>query len=400
MTQPIILNLNGGSNRTRQTSLLDAERPDFNHVLDIALSSLNVQAAGYNKKILAFSGGKDSTTTVTLVAWAIATGRLTGDWQPKNTHVIYSDTGQELPPLHQQALRLLAHLQAEGYQTEIVRPVLEERFFVRMLGRGLPVPGGSFRWCVGGLKVKPIETRVRELFAQNNQEKMLVVSGVRKNESQARDQRIFSVCSKYGECGTGVWQPVSAAYDLLAPIAEWRTCHVFDWLADWLPAYGFDKKHGYPTQPVAKIYGDQDIRTGCNGCPVASRDWALEYAVKNLPECASLAPLLRLRELWEGYRTRRHFRLHNDGSGPTRAKDLGPLTFEAREWGFNFLEELQADIYRLGGTYQILSQEEKDRIKWHWANQTWPHGWNGTQPVGDIRQLLDPNQSEINWFGE
>jgi hypothetical protein len=107
-----------------------------------------------------------------------------------------------------------------------------------------------------------------------------------------------------------------------------------------------------------------------------------------------------LRELWELYRTKRSYRLHNDGTGGKKAKDLGPLTMEARWEGLYFLDDLQDEIYRLGGTFQIIKPEERERIFQHWHDGSWPEGWDGTQPVGNARQLIPVGQTEFELFGE
>src|SRR5690349_17773376 len=51
--------------------------------------------------VIAYSGGKDSTTVVTLIAHAIETGLLS---PPKSLLALYADTGLEVPPLQQAAL--------------------------------------------------------------------------------------------------------------------------------------------------------------------------------------------------------------------------------------------------------------------------------------------------------
>lgn len=385
-------------NSSRQLGLFEENGIGFKEAIDIARESILTQAHGYKHLVLGYSGGKDSTALVSLMAYFIESRQV--PFQPQDVTVVYSDTGQELPPLHDHAVnRMLPALRARGFETLKTGPKPENRFYVNMLGRGLPTPGGVFRWCVGQLKVNPTEEVVKKLHRRyGGQDKLLVLTGVRKGESAVRDERLYTVCSKDGECGTGAWQPSTPKYDLLAPLLNWRTCHIFDWLAGLAREYGID--HGLPTGKVAKIYGMQDIRTGCNGCPVASRDYALEYAINNVEGCQSLKPLLRLRELWEIYRTRRDFRHHNDGTGPVRAKDLGPLTIPARQFGYKFLAEIQRDIYRMGGTYQLLSFEERALIRWHWKNKTMPKGWDGSQPVGNARQLLPQGQSEMELFGE
>lgn len=419
-------------NRTRQLGLFEANGIGFEEAYEIALASFREQASSYSRIVVGYSGGKDSTTVVTLLAHFIKTGQLNID--PRNVWVLYGDTGRELPPLHDHAVYLLKVLRAEGYNTKIVKPKIDKTFWVAMLGRGLPLPHTFSRWCVSHLKTDEMSSVVSRLFREMSRdaleselqkpevqkrfarykpqgrrnavakilnqkgEKLLMVTGMRLGESITRDIKIEHICTRNGECGTGMWQPMANEYDRLAPLVRWRTCHIFDWLKDWLPAYGLDK-HGYPTQRVAEIYGDQDIRTGCAGCSVAHEDHALKYIVRAMPEYASLAPILKLRELWDILLSRRDFRLYHDGTAKSQTKDLGPLTFEARKFAYDFVMKIQKEIYDLGGTYQIISLEERERIFYHWQQGTWPTGWDGSQPVGNDRQLIPIGQGEFELFG-
>ena len=123
--------------------------------------------------------------------------------QPARITVLYADTRQELPPLHNAAMALLGKLQEKGFDTRVVLPKLDHRYFVYMLGRGVPPPSNTFRWCTPKLKVMSME-RELETLRQERGEKFLMLTGVRMGESAARDQRIALSCTKDGgECGQG-----------------------------------------------------------------------------------------------------------------------------------------------------------------------------------------------------
>lgn len=421
--------------RTRQLGLFEANGIGFEEAFQIAVQSFKTQiiSRGYKTIAVGFSGGKDSTAVVTLLAYLIKTKQL--DLDPRNIHILYGDTGRELPPLHDNAMDLLAQLRAEGFNTKVVRPELDKTFWVNMIGRGIPVSHQFNRWCVSALKTDQMERVVRRIFYQQNQsaleqhlqdpavhakfksytpkgreaavtkyfnrngEKLLMVTGMRLGESLTRDQKIETICSVNGECGTGMWQPKAAEYDRLAPLVRWRTCHIFDWLAGWTEF--LPNGHGYErwTRRVAKIYGDEDVRTGCLRCSVASVDRAADNIVKNMPEYRWIEATAKLRNLWDVLMSRRDLRLHQDGTAKSQTGDLGPYTFEARRYIYDYVMKIQMEIYRLGGTYQIISLEERERIFWHWQAGTWPQGWDGSQPVGSSRQLIPTGQSEFEMFG-
>jgi DNA sulfur modification protein DndC len=152
----------------------------------------------YHHWAVAYSGGKDSSATVTFVAWAIKTGMVK---KPESLTILYADTRMELPPLQRTSMRLLEIFQKENYETRIVLPEIDNRFYVYMLGRGVPPPKNKFRWCTVMLKIKPMMQALMEL-RKTSGEKILMITGVRIGESVARDQRIALSCSRdTGECG-------------------------------------------------------------------------------------------------------------------------------------------------------------------------------------------------------
>jgi DNA sulfur modification protein DndC len=221
---------------SRQISLFEDQRLDLEGSIQLSLASLNAYGERYRHWAIAYSGGKDSSATVAFVAWAIKSGKVTA---PESLSILYADTRQELPPLQQTAVKLLDVLRNDGYNAEVVLPPLDKRFYVYMLGRGVPPPKNRFRWCTVALKVDPMMAALSNLREQAG-EKLLMLTGVRVGESAARDQRIAASCSKdSGECGQGWFQvstPESVA-DTLAPLLHWRLCHIYDWLY-------FEQRHG------------------------------------------------------------------------------------------------------------------------------------------------------------
>ena len=68
-----------------------------------------------------------------------------------------------------------------GVTVKIVMPPMDLRFFVYMLGRGVPPPSNTFRWCTGYLKVDPMVNALRSLRDEYGQ-KFLMLTGVRIGE--------------------------------------------------------------------------------------------------------------------------------------------------------------------------------------------------------------------------
>ncbi|MEM1279665.1 MAG: phosphoadenosine phosphosulfate reductase family protein [Cyanobacteria bacterium P01_H01_bin.152] len=380
----------------RTLSLFEDERLSLERSIELSAESLRHYGSLYKHWAIAFSGGKDSSATVTLIANLIEKGIVE---RPKSLTVLYADTRQELPPLHNAAMGLMENLRDRGFDTRIVLPQLDYRYFVYMLGRGVPPPSNVFRWCTPKLKVMNME-RELDVLREERGEKFLMLTGVRIGESAARDQRIALSCTKDGgECGQGWFQQTSsqAVADTLAPLLHWRVCHVWDWLVQ------ADLELGYPTFDIAEVYGHDpqdelgeteslNARTGCIGCPLVQEDSALERVLIN-PKWAYLSPLRQLRSLyWEvkkpQYRLRKHGEVRKDGTLAKKQGRLGPLTLETREWMLDKILRIQDEVNvaaeKCGQpTVSLINDEELARIRELVAAKTWPEKWDGTEHRGD-----------------
>ncbi len=280
----------------RQLNMFEAQRATSEIAIAETINSFNTYAQSFSHWQISFSGGKDSTTLVTLTLDLIEKGLIP---KPESLTVMYADTRLELPPLHISAMQILREVERRGWNSEVVIAEMDKRFMVYLLGRGIPPPNNStLRWCTQQIKLTPMKLAMKKLFTQH-QEKILSLNGVRVGESAMRDRRIAVSCSKNGsECGQGWFQRdlPDEVCAKLSPLLHWRVCHIWDWLMLDAPKLGFD------TEILAQVYGgdeavEKNARTGCIGCPLASRDMALESLVE-LPEWEYLKPLLKLRLIW------------------------------------------------------------------------------------------------------
>lgn len=374
----------------KQPSLFESDRMGFDQALDVTAASLLTYAVDYPHWALAYSGGKDSSALVTVVIHLIETGRVP---RPKSLTVLNSDTRMELPPLQAAAMTMIEEVKRRGFDAQVVQPPIDDRYFVYMLGRGVPPPSNRFRWCTPQLKVEPMLDALKHIRASTG-EKLLMLTGVRVGESAARDQRIALSCGKDGaECGQGWFQETTpeAIADTLAPILHWRVCFVWDWL------FFFAPDHGFPTRIVAEAYGDDkaqevNARTGCIGCPLASRDLALDTILTN-PKWKYLSPLKELKPFYRETK-KMFYRLRKDGT-ETRADGslvknpnrMGPLTFDARRIGLAKILDIQSRINAAAGSMPhvvLINPEEHARILQLIEAKTWPDGWDGTEPLASV----------------
>ena len=384
-----------------QGTLFEGVRLTYDECYQMTIDSIRRIEGIYNTWFLMWSGGKDSTTMVTVILELIRRDQISA---PKNLKVFIADTRMELIPLWQNAIQLINQIEERGYSVEVVMPEIDNRFWVYMLGYGVPPPSNTFRWCTDKLKLAPIQDAVKRYLAKVNGtsdeskwEKVLMMTGVRLGESAARDARIKMSCSKDGgECGQGHYHNISNSWnDTLAPIVHWRVCIIWDWLM--LLAPGEKYGGGWATELRAEAYGDgEDIeaRTGCIGCNLASKDKALLSIIKN-ENWTYLSPLLKLRGLYallkkpENRLRLTGYQVRKDGKGSKNQNRLGPLTFEARKLGLDMLKAILSEV-NLKAKQQnrpevnLLNTEEEKRILWHWQNESWPGDWDGTQQRGDL----------------
>jgi DNA sulfur modification protein DndC len=368
-----------------QPTLFESDRTSLEDSIFTTAASLKAYGASYDHWAIAFSGGKDSATVVSLVCWLIETGRVNA---PKSLTVLMSDTRMELPPLFTTAMKVMNEVRERGHIATMVLPEMEDRFFVYMLGRGVPPPSNTFRWCTAQLKIEPMVSALKTLRDTYGQ-KFLMLTGVRLGESAARDARIAVSCGKNNsECGQGWFQEATpeAVADTLAPILHWRLCQVWDWLTGMVPE---GLEHGFSTKLIAAVYGQDEnlethARTGCVGCNLASQDFALQEIIKR-PQWKQYEPLMELRPIYAELK-KPWERLRKDGS--ERRKDgalvknpcrMGPLTLKKRLWALDRIKDIQV---RAG--VDLINAEEEKKILELIGQNTWPNGWDGTEPLASL----------------
>lgn len=360
----------------------------LDEAIDLTVQSLLAYWDRHNHVAIAWSGGKDSTATLTVLIHLIDTGRIQ---QPECLHVFYADTRQELPPIQQAAELVIARLEARNWiKVHVVRAPLDKRFMVYILGRGVPPPNNNtLRWCTRQIKVEPMAAALSDAIA-SLPGTALMLTGVRQGESAIRDGRIAMSCSKDGaECGQGWYQQVlpeakgiRGRIATLAPILHWRVCHVWDWIgrAAHLPSHG-----EWPIAIMADAYGGDDAadiaaRTGCIGCPLTEKDTALDI-VTAMPQWAHLTPLLELKPIYRWMRLPEQ-RLRKAGVERLKSgaiaknpQRMGPLTLEARDTALKKILDIQRRA-----RVDLINEEEEARIRELIAARTFPDKWTGNEP--------------------
>lgn len=394
-------------------TLFDADRMTWDDAVGLTARSLETWGRSHRHWVIAWSGGKDSTTLLTVILFLITAGRIAA---PDRLTVCYADTRMELPPLSMAAAVIIEQLRGMGIEVRVVMAPMDKRFFVYMLGRGVPPPNNNtFRWCTRQIKVEPMHAEIRRLVGEAGGSQVLVLTGVRQGESAIRDGRIAMSCGVNGaECGQGWYQEMAGeGFATLAPILHWRVCQVWDWLKVGppveLPIAGASRverakrraaagpTHGFRTELLADAYGGEEAeeinaRTGCVGCPLANQDTALDTVLK-LPRWEFLMPLKGLRPIYRelrepGNRLRQPAgERRKDGTLAPNQCRMGPLTFEARRWALSRILDIQARCNAARPAdlppVDILNAEEVARITELIDAGTWPQKWTGDEPRAD-----------------
>jgi len=134
---------------------------------DLNRRTIDLITREYRKTVapwyIGFSGGKDSSALVKLVFLSL----MQFADRARPITVVYCDTGVEIPivsSLVRSTLRSLAR-EAEAFslplRIRIATPRLEDRYFVRVIGRGYPPPTNKFRWCTDRLRIAPVQRILR-----------------------------------------------------------------------------------------------------------------------------------------------------------------------------------------------------------------------------------------------
>lgn len=294
---------------------------------------------GYRRWYVMYSGGKDSTATAVLCMEALR-------GTDAHLEVIYCDTMLEIPTLHAHAMQFLSHLQSRGVNTRILTRKEEDSFWVLLIGKGYVAPHRLFRWCTERLKIRPVQEYLRSLG--HDPREVLIVTGVRFGESDARNLRLKLSCARGGECGQGVWyeQAGRIGYGYFSPIVVWRECDVWDYLTLVAPTLG------YPTAELAQVYQSSQSRFGCWTCTVVQRDRAMESLVQVRPEYTAM---LQLRNWLKEFTADPANRVMKPNGVP------GRLTLAARR---EILQRVEGTEQALGTT--ILSTSERELIQQYW----------------------------------
>ena len=362
---------------------------DYYKIPDLHKRIQDMYLADKRPWVIGYSGGKDSTTVVQLVFNALS--ELNASQLFKAVYVISTDTLVETPLILDYISDTLEKIDAAARNANIpltvhrLTPEIQDSFWVTLIGKGYPCPRQKFRWCTDRLKIKPANKFIQEKISGFGE--VIVVLGVRMNESSSRDQ----VMNKLKVEGKTLLKHNSMANAYVyAPIEDFTVDDVWTYLLQVPAPCGGDNHELY------KVYSDSSAgectltldkdspscgnsRFGCWTCTVVQEDKALKGFIESGVEW--VRPLLKYRNWLCEIRDNNEFRekrrrdgsIYYIGKGADRRIGLGPFNLMARKEMLRRLLETQLLV-----GIELISLEEMRLIRRHWVSDG---DWQDSLPV-------------------
>lgn len=245
---------------------------------------------------VAYSGGKDSTTTLALVIRAIM--ELPKEKRTKKIYAIMSDTGFEFPPVMAQVFLQIERLKKFikkhdlPLEFEVVTPEVKDSFNGMFIGAGQPLPRRDNRACSVRMKVIPQEKAIARLLDAEGS--FVAVTGTRAEEGSDRRKRMESKTVK----GSYVKKHDIKDCGLMCPIEFWNIDDVWgyiqydDMINEWIDTDGlsliYSEASGDGDECTTVLHGkEKGGNPGCGkssrfGCPTCTLHLGDDKALTNL----------------------------------------------------------------------------------------------------------------------
>lgn len=339
--------------------------------------------------IIGLSGGKDSSCVTQMVYYVIK--ELPPDKRKKEIHVISADTLVESPLIERRIKSVLSDIEKTAkkdklpIKVKLIRPKLNDTFWVNLIGRGYPSPNRWFRWCTDRLKIRPADEYIKSQVKENSE--VIILLGARKSESATRAQTM----GKYSIKNFRLKKHNIPGAFVYTPIEDLTNKEVWIYLKSVPPPWG---KNNFELQTFYRkadrecpLVINKDTpscgnsRFGCWTCTVVARDRSLEGLIEDGEEW--LKPLLNFRNWLKDIRDKPEYResiRKNDRRKKITAeksgyefippehrghKMIGPFTFKTRHEILKKLLKIQKEISSIN-KMELISPEELKSIENIW----------------------------------
>lgn len=341
--------------------------------------------------VIGYSGGKDSTTALQLVWYALK--ELPPEERKYPVYVISSDTLVETPVIVSYITNTLDRLEKVAqkenmpFQTDIVRPKISDTFWVNLIGKGYPAPYSKFRWCTDRMKIKPANKFILDKVTEYGE--VIMVLGVRKGESTTRDQVLSLHSIDNSSLMRHTTLPNAFVY---APIVNFSLNDVWFYLLNVPSPWNNNNKELVTLYRNSNAQGECPLvvdettpscgnsRFGCWTCTVVTKDKSMEGLIDSGEDW--MLPLLEFRDFLadtQDPEKKPDIREHRRSNGQVTIINNklihGPYTLDFCKKLLKMLLETQEKVRQDGPdpNIKLITDDELDEIRniWRTQRQDW-----------------------------
>ena len=323
--------------------------------------------------IIGFSGGKDSTMLLQVVWNALK--KIEPALLTRRIYVVCNDTLVENPRIVKfinttlKKIQKAANLNNIPLEVHQTMPVLDDTFWVKLIGLGYPAPNKFYRWCTERLKIDPTTRFIKETASMN--EEAIILLGTRSAESSNRAASI----KKHEVRGQRLRKHLLPNVYVYAPIKDIGTNELWQYLNQVPPPWGGTHKELVTLYRNANA-GDCPLviddttpscgnsRFGCWTCTVVNKDKSMEGLIDNGEEW--MQPLADIRNfLIETRDNPEKYRQKERRNGTISENLWGPYLFETRVEILKRILKAQKAIEKTEGI-ELITHQEMVLIQYHW----------------------------------
>lgn len=355
--------------------------------------------------VIGFSGGKDSTTILSLIY--VAVNKLKPEQRQKHIYVISSDTLVETPMVVDMFESVLKQINKKATELDLpfsahqVQPKMEQTFWSNLLGKGYPAPTQNFRWCTERMKIDPVSEFILDKVAKFGE--VVVVLGARSDESASRAQ----VIAKHKIDGSTLSRHSSlpGAFTYM-PIEDWSFDDV------WMYLLGAPAPWGGDHFELFSLYKDSSAgecplvidtntpscgnsRFGCWTCTVVTKDRAMEGLIdsgevwlkdlKKFRDELYKSTIPANKEKYRNFKRRtgkvQYARKAINDDSNTEVKTIpGPYWMKQRQTWLKKLLTIEKNLRDDGREITLIQPEELYAIRREWMFDPNEPDWADTLP--------------------
>ena len=355
--------------------------------------------------VIGFSGGKDSTTILSLIYVAIT--KLKTAQRHKHIYVISSDTLVETPMVVDMIAGTIDQINTQAKKHNLpmtahqVIPKMEQTFWANLLGKGYPAPTQNFRWCTERMKIDPVSEFIIDKVTRFGE--VIVVLGARRDESASRAQ----VMARHKIEGSTLSRHSSLPGALTyMPIEDWTFDDV------WMYLLGAPAPWGGDHFELFSLYKDSSAgecplvidtntpscgnsRFGCWTCTVVTKDRAMEGLIesgetwlqdlKDFRNQLYESTIPKNKEKYRNFKRRtgkvQYARKAIDDDSNTEVKTIpGPYWMKQRQAWLKELLTIEKKLKDEGREITLIHPEELYAIRREWMFDPNEPDWADTLP--------------------